>query len=156
MDRHAVTREWPANPYREELATRQRLCPIQNHSTFRIFYPDYLSRGDTSNLADQIFEQPLVGWHLVVGCFEHHDSERELLDIVFVLKTFVNREKGVEPALELGDENVIWLPGPSEIPYSFDDMVGKKCPKTGSKPGIDALVDQDSAHSETRSCTSSR
>jgi hypothetical protein len=93
---------------------------------------------------------------LVVGCFENYDSERKLLDIVFMLETFVNREKGVEPALKLGDENVVRLSRPSQIPDSFDYMIGKKRAETRSKPGIDALVDQDSAHSETRSCTNSR
>jgi hypothetical protein len=68
----------------------------------------------------------------------------------------VNREKGVEPALELGDENVVRVAGPSQIPDRFDDSIGKKRAKTDCKPGIDALVDQDSAHSATKSCTSSR
>ena len=95
---------------------------------------------------------------MAFGCwlFRHHNSERKLLDIVFVLKPFVDRKKGVEPTLNLGDENVVRLTGPSEIPDSFDDVIGKKRVKTKCKPGIDALVDQDSAHSATKSCTNSR
>ncbi len=93
---------------------------------------------------------------MVVGCFEYYDSEGKFLDVVFMLEAFIDRQKSVEPALDLGDENVVRLPRRSKIPHGFDYVIRKKRAKTRSKAGIDALVDQDSAHSATKSCTSSR
>ena len=73
-----------------------------------------------------------------------------------MLEALVDGEKGVEPALDLPDENVVRLPCPSQIRDRVDHIIGSKLAKTKCNPGVNTFVDQDPAHSATKSCTSSR
>jgi hypothetical protein len=75
---------------------------------------------------------------------------------MFELEAFVDCQEDVKPALNPWDENVISLASPSQISDGLDSALGKSQAKMRCEARIDALVDQDTAHSATRSCTNSR
>jgi hypothetical protein len=59
------------------------------------------------DLLNQIPQQPFVGGHLVVRGCQNDDPERELLEIVLKLETFVDRQEDIIPAFDSLDENVV-------------------------------------------------
>jgi hypothetical protein len=69
-------------------------------STFGVNHVNYLSGTQKLDLPNQIFQQPLVGGHLVVRGCQNDDPERELLEIVLKLKTFVDRQEDIIQAFD--------------------------------------------------------
>ncbi len=79
-----------------------------------------LSWAKVLDLPNQFLEDSLVGGHLVIGCCQHDNPERELLDIVLKLETFVDSQENFIAAFDFLDKNVVLLARPPHISDGID------------------------------------
>jgi hypothetical protein len=110
-------------------------------SAFRVDHVNRLSWTQKLDLPNQLFQQPFVGGHLVIGCCQHDNPERELLEIVLKLETFVDRQEDVLTAFDSRDQNVILLARPSQVSDRIDGRSRQDRSNAWSQARIDALVD---------------
>jgi hypothetical protein len=94
------------------------------------------------DLPNQLFQHPLVRGHLVIGCRQHDNPERELLEIVLKLETFVDSQEDVITAFDFPDKDVILLARPSQVSDRIDGRSRRLDRIRGARRGL--------MHSSTR------
>jgi len=72
------------------------------------------------DLPNQLFQQPLVGGHLVVGCRQNDNTEGELFEIVLKLDSLVDSQEDIETAFDFRDKNAVLLARPSQVSDRLD------------------------------------
>jgi hypothetical protein len=110
-------------------------------STFRVNHMNYVSGTQKLDLPNQLIQQPFVGGHLVIGCREYDNPERELCEVVLKLKAFVDRQEGIITAFDSLDENVVLFARPPQVSDSIDRRLREAGLNSRSQARIDALVD---------------
>ena len=99
-----------------------------------------VSWAQKSDLPNQLFQYSLVGRHLVIGCCQHNNPERELLEIVLKLEAFVDSQEDIITPFDFPDKNVILLARPSQVSDRIDGRSRQAGSNSWGQARIDALV----------------
>lgn len=86
---------------------------------------DDLSRLHTLNRVEEITEQRAIEFHPVSGNMHDYDAEIQLLQVVFVFKTFVDGYKNVTLALGLRNQLGVGEGTPIGLCDGHDFMIGE-------------------------------